>query len=219
MTEITLVRHGQAQSQAKDEASYDQLSPLGFEQAQWLGQHLGSTGHGFDRIMSGTLKRQVQTAQNIKQTVDIDHHQDARLNELDYFGLAERLKSLRGTPIPTTPQEFARHMPQVLGAWQAGELLNPSESFAAFQDRINDVVCEMTQHTDRVLMVTSSGVISMVMRLALELDLAATSKVLVSVHHTSLHRVTWHGDHLHMSQFNGTPHLDMAHRTHARTFV
>ena len=39
MVELTLVRHGQAQTGARDEASYDSLSNLG-HQARWLGEVL-----------------------------------------------------------------------------------------------------------------------------------------------------------------------------------
>ena len=39
MVQIFLVRHGQANSEAKDEVSYDKLSPLGKIQAGWLGQY------------------------------------------------------------------------------------------------------------------------------------------------------------------------------------
>ena len=40
MSHITLIRHGQANSQARDEASYDRLSDLGHQQAAWLGEWL-----------------------------------------------------------------------------------------------------------------------------------------------------------------------------------
>ena len=39
MVQIFLVRHGQANSEAKDEISYDKLSSLGKLQAGWLGQY------------------------------------------------------------------------------------------------------------------------------------------------------------------------------------
>ena len=42
-----------AQSGATDEASYDRLSPLGLQQARWLGEHLAATGQGFDRVIAG----------------------------------------------------------------------------------------------------------------------------------------------------------------------
>ena len=49
MIEITLIRHGQANTGARSEADYDRLSDLGRQQALWLGEHLRATG-GFDRV-------------------------------------------------------------------------------------------------------------------------------------------------------------------------
>ena len=43
MSHITLIRHGQANSAAKDEPSYDRLSDLGHQQAAWLGHYLRDT--------------------------------------------------------------------------------------------------------------------------------------------------------------------------------
>ena len=39
MVELTIVRHGQANTGATDEKSYDKLSDLGRQQARWLGEH------------------------------------------------------------------------------------------------------------------------------------------------------------------------------------
>jgi len=55
MTEIILVRHGQANSTATDEVGYDRLSDLGRIQAGWLGEWLAATDPDFDRIITGTL--------------------------------------------------------------------------------------------------------------------------------------------------------------------
>ena len=90
MIEITLIRHGQANTGARSEADYDRLSDLGRQQALWLGEHLHATG-GFDRVVSGTLSRQEETA----ALVNLDsrpHRRDARLNEFDYFHLARALE-------------------------------------------------------------------------------------------------------------------------------
>ena len=94
MTEITLIRHGQAQSGAKDEKSYDQLSDLGYQQANWLGDYIRQS-RGFDRVISGAMKRQIQTAQSLALE-GTPHDQDMRLNELDYFGLAHSFKDTHG---------------------------------------------------------------------------------------------------------------------------
>ncbi|HCJ01221.1 MAG TPA: histidine phosphatase family protein, partial [Sulfitobacter sp.] len=53
MSHITLIRHGQANSQAKDEISYDKLSPLGHEQAAWLGDHLRQSETHHTRLYTG----------------------------------------------------------------------------------------------------------------------------------------------------------------------
>ncbi|MEO8531273.1 MAG: histidine phosphatase family protein, partial [Deltaproteobacteria bacterium] len=62
MVEITWVRHGQATTGATDEDSYDNLSPLGHQQAEWLGSHFAETGRAFDLILSGSFRRQDATA-------------------------------------------------------------------------------------------------------------------------------------------------------------
>lgn len=219
MTEITLVRHGQAQSDAKDEKSYDQLSPLGYEQSRWLGQHLADAAPRFDRVISGTLRRQVQTAQGLNLPFAEHHVQDVRLNELDYFGLAHSLQNLQGIALPDSLEGFSSHVPLVLANWQAGRIPNPFETFDAFQARIQSLLSDLAAHHKNVLLVTSSGVISMVMCLALGLEVEAMSKVFLSVQHTSLHRVIWRDNHLHLSQFNGTPHLDSPDRLYAKTYI
>ena len=50
MVQIFLVRHGQANSEAKDEISYDKLSSLGKMQAGWLGQYFKKNEFFFDAV-------------------------------------------------------------------------------------------------------------------------------------------------------------------------
>ena len=65
MSHITLIRHGQANTGARDELSYDKLSPLGHQQANWLGGHLRDTANFHSRAYCGTLTRHIETAQGI----------------------------------------------------------------------------------------------------------------------------------------------------------
>ena len=62
MSHITLIRHGQANSTATDEASYDRLSALGHQQAKWLGEHLIDTNQVHQNLYTGTLRRHAETA-------------------------------------------------------------------------------------------------------------------------------------------------------------
>ena len=87
MSHVTLVRHGQANSAARDELSYDRLSDLGRQQARWLGGHLRGTGDRFARAYCGTLTRHRQTAEEM--ALDLEVVEDARLNELEYFTMAQ----------------------------------------------------------------------------------------------------------------------------------
>jgi broad specificity phosphatase PhoE len=59
MGTLYLVRHGQASFGADD---YDQLSPLGRQQAVRLGEYWrGSRARRFDAVLTGTLRRHTQT--------------------------------------------------------------------------------------------------------------------------------------------------------------
>lgn len=59
MARIYLVRHGQASLMSDD---YDQLSPLGVAQSRQLGAWWAERGESISIAVSGTLKRQVDTA-------------------------------------------------------------------------------------------------------------------------------------------------------------
>jgi broad specificity phosphatase PhoE len=217
MTELTLIRHGQAQTGATDEASYDRLSDLGHKQARWLGEYF-QNAVDFDQILSGTLTRQIETAQSLGLT-QIPLGQDDRLNELDYFGLAHSIKSSHGVAFPETAEEFTSHIPQVLEIWRTGDVADGLESFDAFRLRIVNALKDAAAIEGRVLLVTSTGVIATLVALSLGLDTAMKSKMFLSVGHTSTHKFELRGDDLHLTQFGATPHLDRPDRIHARTLA
>ncbi len=216
MTEITLIRHGQAQTGATDEASYDNLSELGHQQARWLGEHIRAS-HGYDRVISGAMNRQIQTAQSVG--LDVPHLTDERLNEMDYFGLAESLQQTHGVAWPTSEPEFIAHLPKILTAWRTGEIRDGLESYEAFRARISAALADVAQQDGRTLLVTSTGVISTLATMALDLDIPGKSKLFLSVAHTSVHRFALRNDGLHLTQFASTPHLERPDRLHAKTYA
>lgn len=107
MTHITLIRHGQANTGARDEASYDRLSDLGHQQARWLGAHLRDTRAYYTRVYCGTLTRHIETAAGMELENVV---QDPRLNEMEYFNLAEAMQDQHGLEIPTEREGFVDHM-------------------------------------------------------------------------------------------------------------
>ena len=212
MGEIILVRHGQANSAARDEHSYDQLSQLGQQQAAWLGDYLRDREAPFDKVIAGSLRRHKQTAAAMGYAAPLI---DDRLNEMDYFNLGAALENVHGVPFPG-PDEFAAHVPQVLEAWHRAEIMGV-ETFASFETRVTSVLAEAASPGVRVLCVTSGGVIGMIIRSLLNLDPRRMAHVLLPIMNTSIHRVHVTSVGPILAGFNAIPHLDDPDRDHART--
>ncbi len=216
VSEIILVRHGQANSHATDEASYDRLSDLGRQQSRWLGDYLRSTNPHFDRVLTGSLKRQADTAVEMGYSLD---QQDPRFDELRYFPMAQALEAEHAIPMPRSPQAYAAHLPQLLDHWERDAIRAAPERFSAFETRISTSLEELCNLPGRTLVVTSGGVIGMMLRRALGLRNGSTAKVMLQIMNSSLHRLEYVHGNLMLGAFNATPHLDLPDRAHARTHV
>lgn len=215
MGEIVLVRHGQANSGATTEEEYDRLSDLGRQQAAWLGDWFRAHEEPFDLVLSGSMRRHIQTGEAMGF---VPERQDTRLNELDYFALARDLEITHGVPQPTTEQDFATHVPQTYVAWHRAEIAG-AEPFAAFEARVKAILDEAAEPGRRVLCLTSAGVISMAMRIALGLDAERLAHVLLPIENSSVHRFRVLATGTFLSRFNAIPHLETADRAAARTYV
>ena len=215
--EIILIRHGQANTGAKDEESYDKLSPMGHQQSAWLGDYLRAQGTEFDRVVCGNLRRHQETVAGLglSQSIEIDH----RVNELRYFDLAQEYQAQTRKPLPSSAEEFAQHVPQLFTAWQAGQLDNAHESYRSFADRFGQVMSELTELGGRSLVVTSGGVIGMAIARHLSLGPEGFAQVMLPIHNSSIHRFSIAQGVTQMASYNGTPHLDASDRRHARTVI
>ncbi len=219
MTQITLVRHGQANSASTDEHGYDKLSPLGHEQAVWLGDHMRETHQVFDSVYCGTLRRHLETAQGMNAHTHAPITSDARLNELAYFDLSKAYETFSGKPIPTSNEEFVEHMPRLITAWKDGKLNDIPESYAAFEDRVSAALEDIAARSDRALVITSGGLIGMVSKNILGLDLDGYARICLSIMNTSVHRIRRVGSQLALTQFNNIAHLEQVGRHHAQTHI
>lgn len=219
MAHITLVRHGQANSASQDEKTYDKLSPLGHEQAEWLGAHLDATNQVFDRVYSGTLRRHLETAQAMNAARHAPIIRDARLNELEYFTLAHLYQQQTGVLIPTGRDEFVTHMAEMFTAWEQGTITGAPESFAQFEDRVSAAIAHIASHNDKALVVTSGGLIGMVTRQILGLDIEGYARMCLAIMNTSVHKLVRVGPSLSLAQFNSVAHLEMPGRHHAQTHI
>ena len=217
MSHITLVRHGQANSSARTEGGYDRLSPLGRQQAEWLGAHLRDSQQHHARLYCGTLRRHQETAAALK--LELDCIEDPRLNELQYFNMAKALEAQQGIPVPVDVKDFVTHFPQLIQAWMEDRIEGAPERFADFEARTREVLEEIGRGEGPALVVTSGGFIAMTMRLHLQLEIPAMANLSLSIMNSSLHRLFPVGGTWSPVLFNAVPHLEHPDRHHAQTHV
>ncbi|MDE4141434.1 MULTISPECIES: histidine phosphatase family protein [Rhodobacterales] len=217
MSHITLIRHGQANTEARDEHSYDRLSDLGHQQATWLGEHLRASGASHPRIYCGTLTRHIETAAGMGYTEEVV--QDPRLNEMEYFTLAQAMEKQHGLAIPQEREGFIAHLPQVLAAWAEGEIDDAPESWSDFETRTQAALSEIAAGEGPALVVTSGGLISMAMRQAMMLEITGMARMALAIMNTSMHRLFPIGGHWSPVLFNAVPHLETPDRHFAQTHL
>ncbi len=218
MTEITLIRHGQANNTATDEEGYDSLSDLGRQQIRWLGEHMRANGEGFQRIYAGSLNRHQQSAAEWGAATS-EVETDPRLNELRYFELSEQMHEQFGLPAPTSPEGFLDHLALTFAAWQEGKIEGASESFHEFQSRVSDALHEIVARGEKAIVFTSGGLIGMATRVAMGLELGPFTRAILPIMNSSVHRFAPHPAGLLMTQFNAVPHLEHPDRRHAQTTI
>ena len=139
MSEIVLIRHAQASAGTGD---YDRLSPLGHEQAEWLGLWLRAHDLTFDRVYRGDLRRHAETARAL-HGLGPEPVVDPRFDEFHYFTLQQEYRRLTGTAEARSREEFLITFPQVLARWAAGEIGREGETSAAFQARVTEALAEV----------------------------------------------------------------------------
>ena len=182
MGEITLVRHGQANSAADNEVDYDNLSDLGRQQAKWLGDWMAAHDKPYDVVISGTLNRQMDTATEMGFP---DATRDARLNEIAYYDLTAEMEAFRPDIPRVSPEDFEVHFPATLNAWKDGHLKG-QETWVDFQERVVAMLELASQPGKRVLCVTSGGVIARAVSHILNLDIPDMARIAVPIYNLSL---------------------------------
>jgi broad specificity phosphatase PhoE len=159
MPAVYLVRHAQASFGTHD---YDRLSPNGWRQVAALGGVLGSRLPAPDVLVSGTMRRQVETMDGALPGTgwQAPVRRDARWNEYDHAGVGERYGAERGFS-SDDPQEM---LEESLRHWMSGGA-GGGETFTQFRARVDAAVDELAGSLGRgrnAVVVTSGGVIAAV---------------------------------------------------------
>jgi broad specificity phosphatase PhoE len=224
MSEFYLIRHGQASFGAQN---YDKLSPLGLQQAQWLGEYLCQRDIQFDAVISGNMVRHRETAEGICAGLgqSLPLMTDKGLNEFDFKNIAQAYLSVNpNQQLAKDPQrtDFYRLLKKAMLAWSAGQLPEQdlSESWCDFRDRVKaalEQIC-LCHYGKRILVVSSGGAISMLLSLILDLDAKRLINLNMQVKNASFSHFYFNQDSVRLSSFNNVPHLDLPERIGAVTF-
>ena len=160
---LLLVRHGQA---SLGTADYDRLSDTGRRQAEMLGARLARTDLAIDRVVSGALRRQRDTAQAVLAALGrplAELQTDERLDEYDHVEvLAQHTTEVTfatATASGETGRALQSTLEEAIGRWISGET-GYSESHDAFIERVLNAVRRLVAGPGRTVAVTSGGVIA-----------------------------------------------------------
>jgi broad specificity phosphatase PhoE len=201
MGTLYLVRHGQASFGADD---YDQLSPLGHQQAVRLGQYLRP------QLQS----RPIETWEGIAQGAELPHTPEVwpGLNEYDSHALIE---AIHPAPLakPDTPELYRHHfrlLRDALQAWMAGRTQPQGmPSYADFVGGIEAALDHVRQnHSGDVLIVSSGGPISTAVGRILGAPAETTIELNLRIRNTALTEFVFNPKRHTLLTYNTLPHLD-----------
>jgi broad specificity phosphatase PhoE len=177
MPTILLIRHGQGSYGAAD---YDELSPRGQEQSSAAARELAARELTVKRILSGSLRRQRDTAAPTAATLGLSASVDPRWNEFEMDDIltahsrtAARAHAAPGTE-PVSSAEFQRLLEPALASWiEAGEQSPAAETWTHFDGRIRAALYELAEELPSGgtgVVFTSAGVIAALCSAVLQLS-------------------------------------------------
>ena len=210
MGTLYLVRHGQASFGAEN---YDQLSELGRRQSARLGEYFREQGLVFEAVLTGTLRRQVQTWEGLSGGLGWEAEPLAwpGLNEYDSTAVIEAINAQLPAH-PTTPEGYRQHFRLLrdgLRQWMAG-VVSP-KGMPSYEEFVQGVVAALdhvlTRHTGNVLMVSSGGPIATAVGHVLGTSPETTIELNLRVRNTAVTELIFNPKRHTLVSFNTMPHL------------
>ena len=211
MGTLYLVRHGQASFGADD---YDQLSDLGRQQSERLGQYWRARGLQFEAVLSGTLRRHAQTWAGIAAGGGYTQEAQAlpTLNEYDSAALIAAIHP-QPLPRPDTPELYRQHfrlLRDALHQWMAG-VLSP-RGMPSYEEFRGGIVAALEQvrrhHEGPVLLVSSGGPIATAVGHVLGTTPETTVELNLRIRNSAVTEFAYTPRRHHLLSYNTLPHLD-----------
>lgn len=227
MGSIYLIRHGQASFGAEN---YDVLSPLGFQQAAALGDHLDQLGIRFDRCISGELSRQQDTARTTLERMASTYAGQRPSLEIDpafnEFHVDEVIRAHMDDLLAVEPgamhvfrnaashrAEFQRLFRYVIQRWVSGEHEKQGlESWQSFLDRVHagmSRLLDQAEKKDHIAVFTSGGTITALLQLVVGVPAVNAFELNWQIVNTSLSRLKFRDREVTLASFNSHTHLEL----------
>jgi broad specificity phosphatase PhoE len=220
MGAIYLVRHGQA---AFGTDHYDRLTETGFAQSRLLGAYFGLRNIRFNAVFTGTLRRQIETAQGICEGhpnpgTELLQERFPGLDEYNpeavlmaFAGEVPEPAAAAARRDPVVVREHFRLLREALLAW-AEDRTQPlgMPAWQAFQEGAVAALIEARQRfpDGNVLVVSSGGPIAAMVTAALKAPPASAVELNLRIRNSSLTEFASTPRRHHLVSFNGLPHLD-----------
>lgn len=217
-----LVRHGQASYGAAD---YDRLSPLGWQQSRWLGEHFAERGWKFDLVVRGTLRRHDETLRGILEGLGAGADAAAHPG-LDEYDARSLVAAHYGEADPAPQGEDRRaHFRKLRGAleaWAEGRLApGGHEPFDAFRARVMGALeaLRAQEAAQNVLVVSSGGPIATYLSTVTGMPARMMVELNLQTRNGSFSEFVLSPKGVRLVSFNNVPHLDRPDRPGAVTFA
>jgi broad specificity phosphatase PhoE len=222
MPYLYLVRHAQPDFAGH----YDSVTPLGFQQSEWLGEHFAARGLRFARVISGSLERQRSTLEAMLRRLPgaPGATTDPRFNEYDAASVLDafHLGDERAMRASGDRRRYFTAVRDALHAWSLrNEAIPGGESWAQFGARIAAGMADACAGLDAdalVLVVTSGGVIGRSVASALQAGPDAAIQLNLQTRNTGITEIVCGRSVSRVVSFNAVPHLERSDRAHAVTY-
>lgn len=215
MAELMVIRHAQASYGAAD---YDLLSDIGHKQAMIVGAALKERGWVPDRVITGTLKRQIDTLAAMETGVAAETHPG--LDEYDFQDLlAARFPAGMPGDLTADRRQHFRILRETVLAWQQSEIKATTESWQDFTKRVEAARLFATQtQAKKVLLVSSGGVVGQMVAASLGAPAAQMMHLNLQIKNTAITRFVFSQSTFSLHEFNTTAHLDHPDRAKFLTY-
>lgn len=226
---ITVVRHGQASTFAKE---YDQLTATGHQQARQLGEYWAHHGIHWDRVLVGPRLRHQQTHDEVAAVFrarGLPWPEPERFDPLDELDMARVFLHIAGksgdqertlfTNMHNVPEHeraeaikrMFRHTTAIMRDFAAGRIDLPvgAETWTEAQRRAQHALSFMAQSgkSQRVVAFSSGGFTGMLVGQSLDLNNDKTVDLMMRVRNGSYTSFLYSAEAPSLLSFNSVPHL------------